>query len=108
MDFGMDMTGNGPVITGSYDFRLVALSVLIATFASYAALGSGRQGNRRARQNPNRVAPGRRHGDGDRNMVDALRRHAGLQPAGPGALRLAHRTLSLLAAIFASAIALFI
>jgi two-component system, sensor histidine kinase and response regulator len=38
MDFGMDMTGNGPVISGSYDYRLVALSVLIAILASYAAL----------------------------------------------------------------------
>ncbi len=38
MDFGMDMTGSGPVITGSYDYRLVALSVLIAILASYAAL----------------------------------------------------------------------
>jgi PAS domain S-box-containing protein len=34
----MDMTGNGPVIAGSYDYRLVALSVLIAMLASYAAL----------------------------------------------------------------------
>jgi two-component system, sensor histidine kinase and response regulator len=34
----MDMTGIGPVITGSYDYRLVALSVLIAMLASYAAL----------------------------------------------------------------------
>jgi two-component system sensor histidine kinase/response regulator len=38
MGFGMDMTGNGPVIDGSYDYRLVALSVLIAILASYAAL----------------------------------------------------------------------
>ena len=35
---GMEMTGSGPVITGSYDYRLVALSVLIAMLASYAAL----------------------------------------------------------------------
>ena len=35
---GMDMTGSGPVLTGSYDYRLVALSVLIAILASYAAL----------------------------------------------------------------------
>jgi two-component system, sensor histidine kinase and response regulator len=34
----MEMTGNGPVIIGSYDYRLVALSVLIAMLASYAAL----------------------------------------------------------------------
>jgi PAS domain S-box-containing protein len=32
------MTGMGAEITGSYDYRLVALSVLIATLASYAAL----------------------------------------------------------------------
>src|SRR5580692_11620440 len=32
------MTGIGGGITGSYDYRLVALSVLIAVFASYAAL----------------------------------------------------------------------
>lgn len=32
------MTGTGPAIVGSYDYRLVALSVLIAMLASYAAL----------------------------------------------------------------------
>jgi two-component system, sensor histidine kinase and response regulator len=32
------MTGMGAEIAGSYDYRLVALSVLIATLASYAAL----------------------------------------------------------------------
>ena len=32
------MTGSGPAIVGSYDYRLVALSVLIAMMASYAAL----------------------------------------------------------------------
>jgi len=32
------MTGMGPEIAGTYDHRLVALSVLIATLASYAAL----------------------------------------------------------------------
>ncbi|HKV23204.1 MAG TPA: MHYT domain-containing protein [Candidatus Acidoferrum sp.] len=32
------MVSNLPVITGSYDYPLVALSVLIAVFASYAAL----------------------------------------------------------------------
>jgi PAS domain S-box-containing protein len=32
------MTGIGEVINGSYDYRLVALSVLIAALASYAAL----------------------------------------------------------------------
>jgi len=32
------MTGIGEVINGSYDYRLVALSVLIAVLASYAAL----------------------------------------------------------------------
>jgi PAS domain S-box-containing protein len=32
------MTGLGMVISGSYDYRLVALSVLIAVLASYAAL----------------------------------------------------------------------
>jgi two-component system, sensor histidine kinase and response regulator len=34
----MDMVGNGAVIIGSYDYRLVSLSVLIAMLASYAAL----------------------------------------------------------------------
>ena len=32
------MTGIDEVIKGSYDYRLVALSVLIAVLASYAAL----------------------------------------------------------------------
>jgi NO-binding membrane sensor protein with MHYT domain len=32
------MTHNGVAITGFYDYRLVALSVLIAVLASYAAL----------------------------------------------------------------------
>src|ERR1700680_1054225 len=32
------MTGIGVAINGSYDYRLVALSVLIAVLASYAAL----------------------------------------------------------------------
>ncbi len=34
----MNMVGNGAVIIGSYDYRLVSLSVLIAMLASYAAL----------------------------------------------------------------------
>jgi EAL domain-containing protein (putative c-di-GMP-specific phosphodiesterase class I) len=32
------MTGTEVALTGSYDYRLVALSVLIAVMASYAAL----------------------------------------------------------------------
>ena len=32
------MVPSGSVIVGSYDFRLVALSVIISVFASYAAL----------------------------------------------------------------------
>jgi len=50
------MTENGVPIIGSYDYRLVALSVLIAVLASYAALDLAARGNCGAWRSPIRLA----------------------------------------------------
>ena len=94
-------------MTGSYDYRLVALSVVIAICASYAALDlAGR--TRRGRSNPAGLARRWRLRNGLGDLVDALHRDAGLQPAGASFLRLANGVAFAVAAIFASAVALFV
>ena len=74
------------VVTGTYDPYLVALSILVACFASYTALDLG--GRVEAARGLARhiwlVAAAVTMG---RHMVDALRRHARLHHADTDVLR---------------------
>ena len=91
------------------DYRLVALSVFIAILASYAALDlAGRVTSARGTARLLWLT-GRRHRDGHRHLVDALHRHAGV-PACRCPVQYDWPTvlLSLVAAILASAVALFV
>ena len=75
----------GPFLTGSYDYRLVALSVFIAILASYAALDlAGRVTSRKGgRACCGWLAERWRWG---RYLVHALRWDACLPPARPRAV----------------------
>ena len=77
-------------LVGSYDYRLVALSVLIAMLASYAALDLG--GRVTASHGRLQVIwlMGGSVAMGIGHLVDALHRHARLQTAGYCLLQLAH------------------
>ena len=77
-----------PVMMTSYDYRLVVLSILISTLASYAALDlAGRVTAARGRVRLAWLAGGLRDGDG--HLVDALHWHARVQPSHHRRLRLA-------------------
>jgi hypothetical protein len=76
-------------LIGYYDCRLVALSVLIAVFASYTALDlAGRTTGRNWPGSPH-LARGRGDCYGRGHLVHALYRNAGFQLTGAGAVRLA-------------------
>jgi len=104
----MDMTSSGHVLVGSYDLRLVALSVFIATFASYAALDlAGRVTSARGVARTLWLSGGATAmGIGIWSMhyvgMLAFRLPVPIEYDWPTVL------VSLLAAIFASAIALFV
>jgi two-component system sensor histidine kinase/response regulator len=95
-------------LAGTYDYRLVALSVVIAVVASYAALDlSGRVTASRGRLRPR--LPDRRcrvHGHG--HLVDALHRDARLSTSGACFLQQAHSFIFFAGSILASAVALFV
>ncbi len=65
-------------LAGAYDYRLVLLSVVISTLASYAALDLGGRvtAARGALRYP--LADGRRRCHGNGHLVDALYRNARL------------------------------
>jgi two-component system, sensor histidine kinase and response regulator len=102
------MTASDPVLVGSYDYRLVALSVVIAILASYAALDlAGRVTSARGTARLAWLSGGATTmGIGIWSMhyvgMLAFRLPIPVQYDWPTVL------LSLLAAIFASAIALFV
>src|ERR1700686_437409 len=76
------------VVTGTHDPYLVALSILVASFASYTALDlSGHVGPARPGTRSSPVAGGHRDDNGRRNMVDALPRHARLHHTDTDVLR---------------------
>ena len=60
------------MLVGSYDYRLVALSVVIATFASYAALRPRGSGNHRPRIGSIWLVGGWSQCDGLGHLVHAL------------------------------------
>jgi len=95
-------------VMGSYNYALVALSVLIAMFAAYTALGSCQPRRGRARVDSHGLAAGRGRCDGNRHLVDALRRMVALVLPIPVAYHWPTVLLSLLAAILASVIALYV
>src|SRR6267143_1972379 len=74
-------------VIGSYNYALVALSVLIAMVASYAALDLAARVT---------AATGWTRAvwllGGDRHLVDALHRHAGVRPPDSHGLPLADRS----------------
>ena len=71
------------LLRGSYDDRLVVLSVLISVFASYAALDL-RTRNFSAWQCTAVVVGRRRRSHGYGHLVHALRGYVGASPAGSG------------------------
>src|ERR1700689_4653534 len=76
-------------LIGSYNYALVALSVLIAMFASYAALDlAGRVTAAGGRARAVWLL-GRGWCGGDRHLVHALHWDAGVHPADPRGLPLA-------------------
>ena len=84
------MTSPDVHLAGSYDFLFVALSVVIAILASYAATRPRRKSNFRAGQGSPFLVERRGCGNGNRHLVDALHRHVGLSLASSGAVRLAN------------------
>jgi hypothetical protein len=64
-------------MTGTYDPLQVALSVLIAVSASYAALDLAGRVTAASGRNTAGLADRRKHRDGHRHLGDALRRDAG-------------------------------
>jgi len=96
-------------IPATYDYRLVALSVLIAIFASYAALDLAGRVTRRGDQARSSLAVGAANCHGHRHLVHALHRDACLPPCPCGCtITFPQYCLSLLAAIFASFVALYV
>ncbi len=79
-------------LIGSYNYALVALSVFIAVFASYAALRSRKSRNGCGRLDSCAVGAGRCLCDGDRHLVNALHWDARAHPADSGGLPLADRS----------------
>ncbi len=65
-------------LAGIYDYRLVALSVLIAVLASYAALDLGGRVTASRGSVRSMLVDGRRRSHGNRHLVHALHRHARL------------------------------
>ncbi len=74
---------------GYYDYRLVALSVLIAVFASDTALDLAGRTTGPNRPGSPYLARGRGDCYGHGHLVHALYRNAGFQLTGAGAVRLA-------------------
>ena len=66
------MISASAALTGSYDYSEVARSVLIAIFASYAALDLCGTRNRRTRPSSPGMVERWRHCDGHRYLGDAL------------------------------------
>src|SRR6202158_6029537 len=79
-------------LIGSYNYALVALSVLIAMFASYAALEGGSRVTAAGGWGRAGLVVGRGLRDGNRHLVHALHRNAGVRPAGSRRLPLADRS----------------
>src|SRR5271156_5649715 len=78
------------VVTGTYNPHLVALSILVAAFASYTALDLGGRVAATGGVAPRMWLVAGRDCNGWRNMVDALHRNARLQYADTDVLR--HRS----------------
>ena len=74
------MISAGAAMTGTYDPLQVALSVLIAVSASYAALGLAGRVIAASGRTRLTVADRRKHRDGHRHLGDALHRDAGFPP----------------------------
>ncbi len=83
------MSSTATALSGSYDYLLVALSVVIAILAAYAALDfAGRVTAAQGSLRLIRLIGGARF-DGRGHLVHALRRDARVSAADSGAVRLA-------------------
>jgi NO-binding membrane sensor protein with MHYT domain len=95
------------MLIGSYSSSLVLISLCVAILASYTALDlTGRIATAKGVRCI--CGWGRGTGHGHRHLVDALHRHARLQPADQPGLRPALTALSLLIAVLSSGFALWL
>jgi len=95
-------------LIGSYNYALVALSVLIAMFASYAALDLAGRVTAAGGWTPRGLAAGRSLCHGDGHLVHALHGDAGIHPAIPVAYHCRPFCCHCLRRFSASAIALYV